>query len=295
MAFRTWRTDSFAPIISVGAEASSLRSSAATWLRSPACCTSGALTYLDKQEFSPVLIARTVEAIVLHARPQKPVGDAREFVKRAVPECRVIGFDLAGQEEGHPPHHFRSEYDQIARMHIPITVHAGENADASFVESAILDLRARRLGHGLSLADDKLLIERARDDGVCVELCPVSNFQTNAVTPDGQAGSGREYPLRLFLKEGINVCINTDNPIVSYTNMVKECFQASYSFGKPGLSLWDLLRILRLGFTQSFLTLPERRALIELADQLVFDLFSRDEVLALLRASPPVVPHRIAP
>ncbi len=91
------------------------------------------------------------------------------------------------------------------------------------------------------------------------------------------------YPLREFLEYGIVVCINTDNPVISFTNMVKECFQASYAFGEPGLSLWDLLRILRTGFVQSFLSLPERRAMLELADQILFDLFSRDDVVTLLR------------
>ncbi len=246
------------------------------------CKTSVILTG-KRDKMSRVLVREAGAGAVLHARPSKPATTARKFVDEVIGECRVVGFDLAGQEDEHPPHIFRTEYEQIARMHIPVTIHAGENAPAGFVESAILDLRARRLGHGLALADDSLLMDRARDDGVCVELCPVSNFQTNALYPHGKTGLGREYPLRTFLEKGINVCINTDNPIISFTNMVKECFQASYAYGGSGLTLWDLLRVLRTGFTQSFLTLPERRVLLELADQIVFDLFSRTDVQRLLR------------
>ena len=168
-------------------------------------------------------------------------------------------------------------------MHIPITVHAGENAPAGFVESAVLDLRARRIGHGLALIEDKQLMNRLREDGVCVELCPVSNFQTNQFIPADGKSPGREYPLRAFLDNGNAVCLNTDNPVISYTNMIKECFQASYAFGGDGLSLWELLRILRMGFVHSFLSLPERRSMLELADQILFDLFSDPGVVEDLR------------
>ncbi len=246
-------------------------------------CKASIILTGKRHKSSRMLLREAGAGAVMHSRPANPANSARDFVNRAIPECRVVGFDLAGQEDDHHPHDFRSEYEQLARLHIPVTVHAGENAPVDFVESAILDLRARRLGHGLSLADDKLLMARARDDGICVELCPISNFQTNAVLPHGQAGAARVYPLREFLKYGIVVCINTDNPVISCTNMVKECFQASYAFGKPGLSLWDILRILRLGFTQSFLSFPERRAMLELADQILFDLFSSDDIVSLLR------------
>lgn len=245
------------------------------------CKTSVVLTG-KRHKSSRLLVREAGAGAVLHARPLNPAASAGEFSKRAVRECRVVGFDLAGQEDEHHPQEFRAEYEQISRMHIPVTIHAGENAPVGFVESAILDLMARRLGHGLALADDRLLMERARDDGICIELCPVSNFQTNAVYPKGKSGQGREYPLHKFFKMGLNVTLNTDNPVVSHTNMVKECFQASYALGGTGLSVWELLRILRTGFTQSFLTQPERRALLELADQIVFDLFSRPEILDML-------------
>lgn len=233
------------------------------------------------------ILREAASATVLHTLPSSDIKTAQKFATEDMNKCRIVGFDLAGQEDDdHAPHLFRSEFEQISKMHIPITVHAGENAPAGFVESAVLDLRARRIGHGLALIEDKQLMNRLREDGVCVELCPVSNFQTNqfvpAVPADGKS-LGREYPLRAFLKNGNAVCLNTDNPIISYTNMVKECFQASYSFGGKGLSLWELLRILRMGFVHSFLSLPERRSMLELADQILFDLFSDPGVVEDLR------------
>jgi len=205
---------------------------------------------------------------------------ASKYTDKNMTDCRVVGFDLAGLEESFPPEMFRSHFEQLSRMHIPITAHAGENASARFVESAVLDLRARRLGHGLALADDPKLMGRVREERICIELCPVSNYQTNEFAG---AKPGREYPLKKFLEFGNIICLNTDNPIVSYTNIVKEFFQASYAYGGDGLSLWDALRMIRMGFAHAFKGLAERRALLELVEQMIFDLLIDREVEELLR------------
>lgn len=224
------------------------------------------------------MLREAASATVLHTSPDSDVKSSQKFVQKDMDECRLVGFDLAGQEDLYPPELFRGEFEQISKMHIPITVHAGENAPSEFVERAILDLRARRIGHGLALANDTQLMKRAREERICLELCPVSNFQTNQVIPADKDQRGRKYPLKKFLISGNAVCINTDNPLISHTNMIKECFQASFAYGDNGLSLWELLRIFRMGFVHSFLNLPERRAMLELADQIIFDLFSEPVV-----------------
>ena len=161
-----------------------------------------------------------------------------------------------------------------------MTVHAGENASADFVEDAILRLGARRIGHGLSLIEDPELVRRVREQRVCVELCPISNHQTSAFGKPGDPRE-RQYPLKEYLRTGLLVTISTDNPIISDTNIVREYFQASYACG--GLSLWEALRIMRMGFVASFLSLHERRAMLEIADQHLFDLFSTGSVVRELQ------------
>ena len=234
------------------------------------------------------MIRESSAGVVLNSRPPERIRSAADLLNDGFGVCQIVGFDLAGPEENHPPLEFRSEYERVARMNIPITAHAGENAPNAYVESAMHDLRARRLGHGLSLADNPQLMNRAREDGVCIELCPVSNFQTNPFAPATEnrnsGGSNlKEYPLRRYLENGNVVCLNTDNPVISNTNMIKECFQASYAYGGVGLSLWELFRIFRMGFTKAFLNLPDRSAMLELTDQIIFDLCSRDDVISLLK------------
>ena len=203
---------------------------------------------------------------------------ASEFAEECR-RCRVVGFDLAGNEADFPPDLFSTEFQRLSKLKVPITVHAGENASSRFVEDAILELRAKRIGHALSLADDKKLMALVRDERICVELCPVSNHQTSHFTPKDQPG--RTYPLGEFLSIGIPVCINTDNPIISRTDIIKEYFKASSAM--EGLSLWGALRLVKTGFVHAFLPLPVRRAMLEVVDQILFDLFSDPAAQAHLR------------
>lgn len=226
------------------------------------------------------MLMEAAAGVMLNSESSSEFIPASTFTSESMTRCRVVGFDLAGLEESFPPEMFRAQFEQLSRMHIPITAHAGENASAHFVESAVLDLRARRLGHGLALADDRKLMARVREERICIELCPVSNYQTNEFT---DSKTGRKYPLKDFYEFGNIVCLNTDNPIVSYTNIVKEFFQASYAFGGDGLSIWDALRMIRMGFAHAFKGLAERRALIELVEQMIFDLLIDPSVVELLR------------
>ena len=69
-------------------------------------------------------------------------------------EGRVVGFDIAGPEDGFPPLSHREAFDYAARHFLPTTVHAGEAAGVNSVSSALLDGRALRLGHGVRIAHD---------------------------------------------------------------------------------------------------------------------------------------------
>jgi adenosine deaminase len=227
------------------------------------------------------MILEAAAGAVLHqpTTTLEAMGPA-EFV-RSMGRCRIVGFDLAGHEPDFPPSLFTSEFERLSRLHIPMTVHAGENAGPQFVEDAVLELRARRIGHGLSVVEDPRLLARIREDDICIELCPTSNYQTNSGFSASGEG-GRPYPLTQLLRAGVSVCINTDNPGTSWTNIVKEYFKASESTGRRGLTLWDALRLVRTGFAHAFVPSPEREAMLDVVDQILFDLFSSAETVAML-------------
>ena len=71
----------------------------------------------------------------------------------------VVGFDIAGPEAGFPPSKFASAFTRLAEQMLPATVHAGEGDGIESIRGALVDGRARRLGHGVRVAEDITLVE----------------------------------------------------------------------------------------------------------------------------------------
>ena len=124
----------------------------------------------------------------------------------------VVGFDLAGPEDGHAPSAHREALLHCAEHFLPVTLHAGEAAGTASIREALLEGRSLRLGHGVRIlrdvsagregavlgenvsrfpgngharpnAEDLALGDLAawvRDRGIALELCPSSNLQTGA-------------------------------------------------------------------------------------------------------------------
>ncbi len=107
---------------------------------------------------------------------------------------------------------------------MPFTIHSGECGSIQNVREAI-ELGAGRMGHGIALIQDPLLIKQCRDKRIGIELCPSSNFHTKAVN------AWKEYPLLQFLEHGLPVCVNTDNRTVSNTSITKELIKVSENMG----------------------------------------------------------------
>jgi aminodeoxyfutalosine deaminase len=89
---------------------------------------------------------------------------------------------------------------------LPLTAHYGEATGPQFPREAIEALGVRRLGHGVSVADDPSVIALARDRGVALEMCPTSNHRTRAVARLA------DHPARRLLEQDVPVTINSDDP-----------------------------------------------------------------------------------
>ena len=127
----------------------------------------------------------------------------------------ICAMDLAGDEAGFPNDRFAYLFEAANHYQVPYTIHSGECGSFENIRIAV-DAGARRIGHGIALTKDMSLMERCRSARIGFELCPTSNYQTKAVTPD------EEYPLNAFLDYGLLATINTDNRTVSDTSMSKE-------------------------------------------------------------------------
>ena len=169
----------------------------------------------------------------------------------------VVGFDLAGGEAGNPAELHKAAFDYAFDHGLPCTCHAGEGAGASSVAAAIHHCHSHRIGHGTRLIEDAALMAEAKRAGVAIECCLTSNVQTHAVEHLD------EHPLRRYFDAGLKVSLNTDNRLMSGTDLVTEYGLAAKH---QGFSFDELCRLARAGFENAFLPETERSALLARVD-----------------------------
>ena len=91
-------------------------------------------------------------------------------------ERSVVAIGMGGDEQKGPPELFRDAYAYAAENGLHLTAHAGENAGPESIWGA-LNLRAERIGHGLTAAQDPELVEELSTRQVPVEICLTSNLR----------------------------------------------------------------------------------------------------------------------
>lgn len=127
----------------------------------------------------------------------------------------ICAIDLAGDEKSHPNEEFKQIFAKAKALGVPFTIHSGECGRAENVRLAV-EYGAKRIGHGIALSGNATLIEQVKKEKIGIEMCPTSNYQTKALSPD------TVYPMRMFIDKGLLVTLNTDNRTVSNTTMKNE-------------------------------------------------------------------------
>jgi adenosine deaminase len=136
-------------------------------------------------------------------------------VIRLAKKYHLAGVDLAGDELKYPTKEFKNVFLFAEKSGMPYTIHAGETGNLENVKVAI-EFGAKRIGHGIALAQDQSMMEYVAKQEILLEMCPVCNIQT------GAAKSWQEYPVTVFDEIGVKYCFNTDNRTVSNTTLTRE-------------------------------------------------------------------------
>ena len=172
----------------------------------------------------------------------------------------IVGFDLAGAENGFPAREHRRAY-QFAHQHFMAkTVHAGEAYGAPSIFQAITDLHADRIGHGYylfniekiendeSIPDKALYIEELCNyiaaHRITIEVCLTSNMQTNPTI-----GDLKNHAFQHMIARELSVTLCTDNRTVSKTSVSKETLLALRNFNITDKQFKNLIIY---GFKRSF-------------------------------------------
>ena len=118
----------------------------------------------------------------------------------------LISFGLGGPEVGVGRAQFRRPFLQAREAGLHSVPHAGETSGPATIWSALNDLGAERIGHGITCMGDSRLVAYLREHQIPLEVCPTSNIRTGQV----QALAG--HPIRQMIDEGLMVTVNTDDP-----------------------------------------------------------------------------------
>lgn len=168
----------------------------------------------------------------------------------------VAGVGIGGDELKAPPELFRDAYAWAATRGLRLTAHAGENGPPESIWGA-LNLRAERIGHGLTAFHDPDLVEELAQRQVPVEICLTSNLRT------GLCPNLNEHPAKTYFDHGVMITLNSDDPAMFGTSLAREYQIAQQTFGFTEEHLRELARN---SFEASFLPAEKKLEFLNLFD-----------------------------
>jgi adenosine deaminase len=137
----------------------------------------------------------------------------------------VVALDIAGDEIAHPLDPHVPAFALVREAGLGVTVHAGEAGGPESVREALDRTGTRRIGHGVRSVEDPALLDRLRRDGVHLEVCPASNYQTAVVaTPEA-------HPVDRLRRAGVRLGVSTDTRAVTAVRLSQEYERLRDLFG----------------------------------------------------------------
>ena len=166
----------------------------------------------------------------------------------------LVSLGLGGPEAGAGRAQFASFFDTARDAGLHCVPHAGETSGPETIWSALIDLRAERIGHGTSCVQDPALVEHLVRKGIPLEVCPTSNIRTR------QVASIETHPVRQMLDAGVVVTLNTDDPPFFGATLEGEYLAVASALD---LSHVEIARLAENAVLASFLPNPRKTELLQ--------------------------------
>jgi len=147
----------------------------------------------------------------------------------------VVAFGIGGDEVKGPPEMFGEVFARAADHGLHLTAHAGESAGPESIWGA-LNLKAERIGHGLTAERDPELVEELAQRQIPIEICVTSNLRTGCCVDEGT------HPVRRYFDEGLMLTLNSDDPAMLGSSLVEEYALVQRQFGFSEDQLRELAR-----------------------------------------------------
>ena len=166
----------------------------------------------------------------------------------------LVAVGLGGPEVDYPRTSAAPYFERVRRAGYPVVAHAGETGPAEHVRQAVVDLKARRVQHGVHAVDDAAILRLLAEHGIACDVALTSNLLLT------EFRDLKSHPIRQLLQAGVPVTLSTDDPAFFNTDLTREYELARDEVGLSMEQLWDInLNGLRFGLAE----LPLRRRLLQ--------------------------------
>lgn len=119
---------------------------------------------------------------------------------------KITAIGLSAIEVGFPPSLFKDTFKKVRDAGIHVIAHAGEEAPAEYIWSAINDIKVDRIDHGIKCLEDDKLVDYLAQTQLPITVCPYSNVCLKIFDDLSQ------HVLPQMLDRGLNVSIHSDDP-----------------------------------------------------------------------------------
>jgi len=163
-----------------------------------------------------------------------------------------IALDLADNEDGFEPKKFAPLFNKAKNAGLHITVHSGEtpHKDAGqWIKDSIEILGAERIGHGVQSINHPEIIQLLINKNIPLEICPYSNYLTQAFT------TLSNHPLKKLYDLGVKVTLNSDDPGM-FASLLSDEFQIAQQF--QGFTTEHFNRCTLNAFEHSFISIDKK-------------------------------------
>jgi adenosine deaminase len=178
-------------------------------------------------------------AVVVAANRTRHPLDARTLARLAAQYAGrgVVGFGLSNDERRGRTDDFAPAFAIAERAGLMLVPHGGELVGPRSVRACLDSLHADRLGHGVRVVEDRGLLERVVDEGVALEVCPVSNVAL------GVYSDLTSVPLPALLEAGATVALGADDPLLFGSRLAGQYATMRAAHGLSDVQLAELARM----------------------------------------------------
>ncbi|MGW8357716.1 adenosine deaminase [Streptomyces wedmorensis] len=161
------------------------------------------------------------------ARPAEHAVKLAELAVRFAPHG-VVGFGLSNDERRGSPSAFTAAFRIATEAGLASVPHSGAIVGPDHVADCVTELRAERIGHGITAHTDASVMRLLAERQVTLEICPAS-YAGFGIVPDVSA-----VPVRTFLRAGVPVALGSDDPLIFGAGLLDQ-----YQIARDALGLSD--------------------------------------------------------